>query len=79
MWKKGWEVPAENRVKNIWLSSCCLSLAFLMAHIDKNQLPNQEAMCQGTERILWTIFCEQVNPTNSLVSVLESGHLLIQF
>ena len=49
-----------------------------MAHMDKTQLPHQEAMCQETEGILWTILCEQVSPTNSLMSVLESGHLLIQ-
>ena len=61
----------------IWLFSWYLSLVFLMAHIDKTQLPHQEAMCQGTEGILWKILCEQVNLINSLMNVLESGHLLI--
>ena len=46
-----------------------------MAHIDKTQLPHQEAMCQGTEGILWIILCEQVILTNNLMNVLESGHL----
>ena len=32
----------------IWLFSWYLSLVFLMTHIDKTQLPHQEAMCQGT-------------------------------
>ena len=64
--------------KVIWFSFWLLFLAFLMAHMDKTQLPHQEAMCQGTEGILWTILCEQMSPTNNLVSVLESGHLLIQ-
>ena len=49
-----------------------------MAHMDKTQLPRQETMCQGTEGILWTILCEQVSPSNSFMSVLKSGHLLIQ-
>ena len=48
-----------------------------MAHTDKTQLPHQEAICQGTEGILWIILCEQVNLINSLMNVLESGHLLI--
>ena len=67
-----WE---ENKI--IWLSSWCFSLAFLVACIDKTQLPHQEATCQGTEGILWTIFHEQVNPTDNLMSELESGHLLV--
>jgi len=62
----------------IWLFSWCLSLVFLMAHIDKTQLPHQEAMCQGTEGILWIILCDQVTLINNLMNVLGSGHLLIQ-
>ena len=49
-----------------------------MAHMDKTQLPRQETMCQGTEGILWTILCGQVSPTSNLMSVIESGYLLIQ-
>ena len=64
--------------KVIWFSFWLLFLAFLMAHMDKTQLPHQEAMCQGTEGILWIILCEQVILTNNLMNVLESGHLLIQ-
>ena len=63
--------------KIIWLSSWCFSLALLVACINKTQLPHQEVTCQGTEVILWTIFHEEVNPTNSLMSELESGYLLI--
>jgi len=48
-----------------------------VACIDKTQLPHQEATCQGTEGILRTIFHEQVNPTDNLMSELESGHLLV--
>ena len=59
MWKKGWEVPAENRVKNIWLSSCCLSLAFLMAHIDKKPTAQPGGHVSrnwknSLDNILWT-------------------------
>ena len=64
--------------KLIWFSFWLLFLAFLMAHVDKTQLPHQEAMCQGTEGILWIILCGQVSPTSNLMSVLESGYLLIQ-
>ena len=62
----------------IWLFSWCLSLVFLMTHIVKTQLPHQEALCQGTEGILWIILCEPVNLTNNFMNVVESGHLLIQ-